>query len=274
MEIDAVLEVEAGDPQIAIDFLVANVNLSKSRLKDLMNKGGVWRVDASNNRQRIRRAMTDIFVGDQIEIFYDDRLLALKPLKATLLEDAGQYSVWNKPFGMPLNGSDWGDFHSFCRAVEMAFNPAREIFWLSALDYQATGLLILAHTRKAALAFADQLSVDGFEATARLHYRADVQGDYIGGESLDEPLDSASAVTQVKKVRYDKRPDRTIVDVWPQTGRTDQVVRHLAQAGFPVIGDERYADHEAGEGLRLRLVEMVFQCPVSGEQKHYSLVNE
>ncbi|TCS40002.1 pseudouridine synthase family protein [Reinekea marinisedimentorum] len=274
MEIDAVLEVEAGDPQIAIDFLVANINLSKSRLKDLMNKGGVWRVDKNGDRQRLRRAMTDILVGEQIEIFYDDDLLALKPLKAELLEDAGQYSVWNKPAGMPLHGSDWGDFQSFARAVELAFNPAREIFWLAALDYEASGLLILAHTRKAALAFSNQLAVDGFEG-ASLHYRADVQGDLGAVDRLDQPIDGATAITRVKKARYDARPNRSVVDLWPETGREHQIVRQFAAAGNPVVGDERYRqEDDSVEGLRLRLVELAYSCPVSGEARTFSLIHE
>lgn len=274
MEIDAVLEVEAGDPQIAIDFLVANINLSKSRLKDLMNKGGVWRVDKNGDRQRLRRAMTDILVGDQIEIFYDDDLLALKPLKAELVEDAGQYSVWNKPAGMPLLGNDWGDFHSFARAVELAFNPTREIFWLAALDYEASGLLILAHTRKAALAFSNQFAVEGFSG-ASLHYRADVQGDIGAEELLDRPIDEAPAITRLKKVRYDVRPNRSVVDIWPQTGREHQIVRHFAAVGYPIAGDERYHEEDEGvEGLRLRLIELAYSCPVSGEAKTFSLVNE
>ena len=68
MKIDAVLEVEAGDPQILVEFLLSNVNLSKSRLKDVMSKGGIWRVTNDGERTRVRRAMTDIFVGEQIQI--------------------------------------------------------------------------------------------------------------------------------------------------------------------------------------------------------------
>ena len=272
MEIDAVLEVEAGDPQIAIDFLVANVNLSKSRLKDLMNKGGVWRVDQRGQRERIRRAMTDVLVGEQIEIFYNDELLALKPQRAELIEDLGQYSVWNKPADMPLEGSDWGDFNSFARAVELEFSPPRECFWLTALDYQAAGLLVLAHSRKTALAFSETFASEKF-TDAQLHYRADVAGDIGQITEIDLELDQQAATTQLAKVRYDERPNRSVVDLWPKTGVKDQLVRHLNAKGFPIIGDERYAhDLESHEGLRLRLVEMSFLCPVTGEAKNYSLI--
>lgn len=272
MEIDAVLEVEAGDPQIAIDFLVANINLSKSRLKDLMNKGGVWRVTEDGERQRVRRAMTDILVGEQIEIFYDEALLSMKPVKAELLDDQGQYSVWNKPTGMPIDGDDWSDFACFRRALELAFNPTREIFWLSAIDYEASGVVIVAHSRKAAMMLTEQFAPGGF-AGAEVHYRGDVQGDIGDITEIDLPVDGEQALTLVEKVRYDQRPDRSVVDIRPKTGRQDQVAIQLSELGHPLVGDERYGpEDEENEGLRLRLVELSFQCPVTGESKAFSVI--
>jgi len=272
MEIDAVLEVEAGDPQIAIDFLVSNVNLSKSRLKELMNKGGVWRVSKEGERSRIRRAMTDILVGEQIEIFYDEALLSLKAVSAELIEDMGQYSIWNKPGGMSLEGSDWGDFNSFRRGVELHFNPTRDIYWLAGLDYQASGLTLLVHTRKAALALSQSFNPDGLK-DAEVHYRGDVKGDIGEITTIDDILDGSESSTRIKKVRYDSRPDRSVIDIWLDTGRKNQVRRHLAGINHPVVGDDEYGpDSEDYEGLRLRAVDLKFICPVTRQKQHFSLV--
>lgn len=273
MQIDAVLEVEAGDPQIAIDFLVANVNLSKSRLKDLMNKGGVWRVTKTGARDRLRRAMTDIFVGEQIEIFYDEDLLAIKPIKPELLEDLGQYSVWHKPQGVPLTGSDWGDFHSFTRALALAFKPERDLYWFQAFDYDASGLMVLAHTRKAAADLTVQFDPEGLNST-KIHYRCEVVGDYQGPETIDQILDDLNASTRVQKVRYDARPNRSVLDVWPATARPNQVRRHLADAGYPIVGDEPNGQESGiGEMLRMKIVELEFECPVKGQIQRFSLVD-
>jgi tRNA pseudouridine32 synthase/23S rRNA pseudouridine746 synthase len=272
MEIDAVLEVEAGDPQIAIEFLLANINLSKSRLKDLMSKGGVWRVTKEGERERLRRAMTDIFVGEQLEIFYNEDLLALKPLKPELIIDEGQYSVWNKPAGMPLLGNDFGDFHSFGRAVEYTFNPNRPIFWLSAIDYEATGMVILAHSRKAAADLTTQFNPEGLKG-AEVHYRCEVIGDYQGGDRIDLDLEGEPSRSRVEKVRYDARPNRTVLDVWLETGREHQVRKQLAELGYPVIGDEEYGpENDEMEGLRLKIVELKFDCPLNGDIQHVSML--
>ncbi|WP_196158313.1 pseudouridine synthase [Reinekea sp. G2M2-21] len=272
MEIDAVLEVEAGDPQIAIDFLVANVNLSKSRLKDLMNKGGVWRVSKTGERARIRRAMTDILVGEQIEIFYDDAYLSLRPIGPELIEDLGQYSIWNKPSGLSLSGSDFGDYNSFQRALELHFQPTRDIYWLQAFDYEATGIMVVAHTRKAAADLTVQFNPDGYQ-NAMVHYRCDVQGDYNGGEELTTDIEGDSAHSRVNKVRFDARPDRSVLDLWPTTGRPYQVRQQCAQAGNPVVGDELFGrSNDDIEGLRMKIIEVSFVCPVDGKIQHVSLL--
>ena len=56
LRLDVSLEVESDDSKIAIDFLLDNVNLSKSRLKDVMNKGAVWLSRGSQPKKRLRRA--------------------------------------------------------------------------------------------------------------------------------------------------------------------------------------------------------------------------
>lgn len=265
MQIDAVLEVEAGDPQIAIDFLVDNINLSKTRLKDLMNKGGVWRVDQHDHRERLRRAMTDIFVGDQIEIFYDEALLSLKPLKAELLHDAGQYSVWSKPNGMPLTGTDWGDFNSFERAIELATHGEREFYWLTPFDYEASGVQVIAHSRKAAAQLAEIFDPEGL-TSANITYRCEVAGDFTAESDGTVSLDEASARTRFKKIRFDAQPNRSVVEAQLETGRKCQVRRQLAALGFPVVGDEAYGRASEAEGLlKLKCVEVRFTCPLTQE---------
>lgn len=271
MEIDVVLEVEPGDPQIAIDFLLANVNLSKSRLKDLMNKGGVWRVTNDGHRARLRRAMSDLLVGEQVEIFYSESLLAMKLLRAELIEDCGQYSVWNKPYGMPVRGSDWGDFNAFERAVELHFQTKRELFWLSSFDYSAAGLVLLAHSRKAAAAFLEQFNPSGFKG-ALAHYRCDVNGDFLLSGEIELDVDGEPAFSVAEKVRFDERPNRSVLDVWPKTGREQQVRKQLSDLSYPIVGDDVFGVEDDYEQLRLKLVELSFVCPVTNEKRHFSLL--
>lgn len=274
MKIDAVLEVEAGDPQIAIDFLTSNVNLSKSRLKDLMNKGGVWRVKQNGERERLRRAMTDIFVGEQIELFYDEALLQAKPIQAELLDDTEQYSVWQKPYAMPFHGDSWGDYNSFERFVQFTLKQSRPFVYLPSLDYRASGIVLLAHTRKAAAALMEQIGESAFDV-AKLHYRADVEGECTYNGVCSLPVNGEPAETEIKTVKYDARPHRSVVDCWPKTGRPQQIAEQLNAIGHPIIGflpaDAELDELERPDPLRLKLVELSFICPMTGIEKHYSV---
>ena len=50
-----------------------------------------------------------------------------------------------------------------------------------------------------------------------------------------------------------------------ETGRNHQIRRHLAEAGYPVVGDRLYGGDSANE-LQLLAAELAFDCPESGER--------
>lgn len=271
MQIDLVLEVEDSDALIAIDFLVDNIELSKSKLKDMMNKGAVWLVDGKKGkRRRLRRAMTDITPGDRFEVFYDQDLLAIKPPLPRLIADETHYSVWDKPPGVLSQGTDWGDHAALPRLVELYFNPRREVFLIHRLDREASGLMILAHSRKAA-AQLSQLFAEGDAVTKR--YRVEVLGDIKDEGVINSPIEDKSALTRFKKLKYEAEPNRSTLDVWIETGRKHQIRRHLDGIGHPVIGDPRYGEgNKSNEGMKLKAVEMSFDCPITSRQQRFSLL--
>lgn len=270
MRIDVVLEVEDSDPLIAIDFLVDNVDLSKSKLKDMMNKGAVWHVDKKGKRRRLRRAMSDLAPGDRMEVFYDDELLALKPPLPRLVEDLQHYSVWDKPAGLLSQGTDWGDHASLLRMVELYFKPRREVFLVHRLDREASGLMIIAHSRKAA-SLLSELFASGDSITKR--YRVEVLGDAPESGTIDTPIEGQAATTRYRKLKYEPRSNRSTLDVWIETGRKHQIRRHLDGIGHPVMGDPRYGQgNKNTEGMRLKAVEMVFECPITDKTQRFSLI--
>ena len=58
--------------------------------------------------------------------------------------------------------------------------------------------------------------------------------------------DGKRAVTEFSVV--ERLPDATLIEAKPVTGRTHQIRVHAQYAGFPLLGDEKYAD-ERGEAL-------------------------
>jgi 23S rRNA pseudouridine1911/1915/1917 synthase len=69
----------------------------------------------------------------------------------------------------------------------------------------------------------------------------------------------------------------TVVEVWLETGRRNQIRVHLAEAGHPVLGDQRYRPQQARHRrwtwnrLALQAIELGFVHPTSCEELHFKL---
>ena len=144
------ITVASEDAGTACDLIASRTRLAKSRVKDAMVKGAVWLTAKKGGRKRLRKATAQPEPGDVLELFYDTRLLAVKPPLARCLHDAGQYSVWLKPAGLLAQGTDYGDHCSLVRQVEVHFRMKRPVLPVHRLDREAAGLMVLAHTKTAA----------------------------------------------------------------------------------------------------------------------------
>lgn len=249
--------------QTALALLAEGTGLSKQRIKDAMNKGAVWWT-VKGKTLRLRRATKVLNKGTRLQFFYDEQVLARKPETASLLYDAGNYSIWFKPPGMLSQGSQWGDHCSILRWVEVngQFTQGRErrdCFLVHRLDADASGLIMLAHDPQAAA----KLSILFQARDMRKFYQAWVTGDAdiaADGLVIDQPLDGKTAITRVTKTRV--QDSCTLVDITIDTGRKHQIRRHLATLGHPIVGDRLYG-RPASQGLQLRAYRLAFLCPFS-----------
>lgn len=252
--------------QTALDLLAEGTGLSKQRIKDAMNKGAVWWT-LKGKTLRLRRATKVLYKGSRIQFFYDEQVLARKPETATLIYDAGNYSIWFKPPGMLSQGSQWGDHCSILRWVEVngqftQGREKRECFLVHRLDGDASGLIILAHDSQAAA----KLSTLFQARDMHKFYQAWVV-DYCevptSGLTLSYELDGKSAITHIKKIRAEN--NKTLLDVTIETGRKHQIRRHLANIGHPIVGDRVYGK-KASVGLQLLAYRLEFICPFSQQR--------
>lgn len=255
------------DDARALDVLAEATQLPKARLKDALNKGAVW-LHLRGKEQRLRRATKSLRRGDRLALYYDSELLALQSPQAQLIADEKAYSVWNKPAGMLAQGTRYGDHCALLRYCEKYFEPARDCFLVHRLDREAEGLMLIAHTRKAADAFSQLWQ----RHDIKKQYRVTVHGKLgeIGERKIiATPLDDKPSETHIEVSAYDVDKDRTALDVILISGRKHQIRRHLASVGFSVIGDYRYG--RGGEPLALRAVSLAFKCPLSGKEKRFSI---
>ena len=110
------------------------------------------------------------------------------------------------------------------------------------LDEATGGLLVIAKTREGMLslsrAFADR--------AVKKRYRAILKGRLEQNEGeCDTPLGGKASLTKWKVVSTVKSTPRggrvlTLVDYFPQTGRTHQLRRHSHALMCPILGDKKY----------------------------------
>ncbi|KKL00984.1 RluA family pseudouridine synthase [Rheinheimera mesophila] len=260
MKLSKKLQITAA--QQAIDALVmAAPELSKGRLKDAMNKGAVlWR--RGKQHKRLRRAQADLLPGDSLELNYDEQLLQRSCEPALLLHEARGYSVWFKPAGMLSQGNEWGDHLSLLRYAELHWQGKRQVFLLHRLDREASGLVLLAHTKQAAAAFSLMLQQHKIDKEYRIEVKGQLSDELIAKAVLNAPLDNKACSTEFELEAYCEQRRSSVVRVKLITGRKHQIRRHFAQAGHPVMGDPAYGSGNKNEqGLMLQAIKLKFICP-------------
>lgn len=259
-----------GEPRRAADLLASLSGLSKTRIKDAMEKGGVWlgRAGARGGPRRLRRATAELRIGDRLSLYFDPQVLSTRPPQARLVENRGHYSVWYKPPGLLAQGTRFADHCALTRQAELCLGATRKVFAVHRLDREAQGYMLLAHTRDAAA----RLSRLFREGRIEKRYRVEVLGRPEPDGVIDLPLDGKAARTCFRRLRYDGERHRSVLDVVLDTGRLHQIRRHLEAVGHPVIGDPRYGrGNKDREGMRLIAYALRFRCPYSKQPVCFQL---
>lgn len=255
----------------AIDLLVATLpNLSKGRLKDAMNKGAVL-LQQGKQHKRLRRAQAMLQVGDILHVHYDDDVLSRSCPAAVLIADEQQYSVWFKPPGMLSQGNEWGDHLALLRHVELHFAQKRQVFLVHRLDREASGLVVIAHTKAAAAALSLLMQQQQMQKTYEVQVRGHFSEALKARGQVDLPIDGKASCSQFKIIEETQEPAKTWIEVSLITGRKHQIRRHFAAVGHPVMGDPQYGNHNKDDaGLALQAVSLQFQLP-KRPSCHYQL---
>jgi len=256
----------------AVTLLAAASGLSKQRIKLAMQRGAVWWTQRGSCR-RLRRVKKVLRPGDELHLYYDERVLLSDPVEPLLITDEGEYSLWYKPYGLLSQGSKWGDHCTVSRWAEQHLTPQRTSFIIHRLDRAATGLILIGHSKKAAAKLSELFQTRAIEK----HYRVIVHGEFPDkptSYTIDNQIDGRSAISNVSRIDYDAEKDRSLLAVHIETGRKHQIRRHLSQAGYPVVGDRFYGRDGDSENLQLTACFLAFDCPLSGVARRYALADE
>ncbi len=204
--------------------------------------------------------------GDIIPILYEDRsVLAIdKPRDWMLVPFSWQKT--NRNLQAALTSSIAArDFWARSRALKF-------LRFIHRLDADTTGVLLLGKSPGAVTAYGRLFEsrqmekvylavVEGMpketEWTCRLKL-APASGE--PGRMQVDQRQGKDAETNFQVVKT--HAGRTLVEARPLTGRTHQIRVHLAESGYPVIGDELYGRKtRKNESLALRAVELAYRDP-------------
>lgn len=250
----------------AIDLLAEQTGFSRQKIKQIMQKGAVWLTQGKSTR-RIRRASKKLNHGQILHLYYNAQILAQTDFEASLIADETDYSVWFKPSGMLSQGSKFGDHTAIYRWAEMHLQPQRNAFLVHRLDRATSGLILIAHSKKAAVILSkvfQERSIDKF-------YKALVHGSPDVPQTIDEPLEDKRAITKILAI--DSSCNNTsLLDIQILTGKKHQIRQHLANIGHPIVGDRLYGNGAADNiDLCLTAYKITFISPFDQQKKHYEL---
>ncbi|MFH0855853.1 MAG: RluA family pseudouridine synthase [Candidatus Omnitrophota bacterium] len=132
------------------------------------------------------------------------------------------------------------------------------------LDRETSGLIIYAKDRKVAQQMMDEFRGRKVKKT----YVAFVRGHPQNGRGeIKGRIEGLSAQTRYKVI--EKRKDFSILEIYPLTGRTNQIRIHLKSIGHPVLGESKFAFRRdfaiKAKRLMLHALKLEFKHPVSGK---------
>jgi len=205
-----------------------------------------------------------------------------------LFEDDDLIAI-DKPASVAVHGGS-GVSSGVIEQLRAARPQARFLELVHRLDRDTSGVLLVAKRRAALVSLHAQLR----ERDTDKRYRAIVVGRWpLRTRTLAFPLlrrdapdgdrrvvvDRAGqdAVTHVTGIAHAHRAadvELSLVEARLETGRTHQIRVHLAHAGCPIVGDEKYGDFELNRRLAraghrrmyLHAQSIAFRHPRSGER--------
>ena len=149
--------------------------------------------------------------------------------------------IIDKPAGMPVEptrGGTQGTLVDWLRRHHGGGLVAHR------LDVATSGLLVVAREREALVALNALFAA---HAVRRLYLAVVSPAPAWERATLDEPLDGRRAVTHASVLG--RAATAALVRVELETGRTQQIRRHLRLAGHPVVGESAGGARDAGRLL-------------------------
>lgn len=226
--------------------------------------------------------------GDKIEIEEEEPVeisLKAQNIPIDIIYEDNDIIVVNKPKGMvvhPANGNPDGTLvnavMAICKNSLSGIGGEIRPGIVHRLDKNTSGVIIIAKNDKAHINLSEQIKAHKVKKTYVALVRGIVKENEatinmpIGRSNRDRKKmavvrEGKEAITHFKVIqRYDKY---SLLKVNIETGRTHQIRVHLAQIGYPIIGDDTYSNGKNEWGIQgqcLHAKSLKFKHPITGKE--------
>ena len=215
------MRVNPGDPKVLLDFLASRLSLSRRGAKEIIDQRRCW-----VNRKCVWMARFALKTGDEVE---SQKGVHKAPAKfhVRVLWQNENYLAADKPAGL-VSCDDPKSVEALLRLQERI--PTLEA--VHRLDRDTTGCLLFAKNHAALEAAIGVFRTHKVSKT----YHAVCAGEFrFAHQVIDEPLDGQEAVSRVSREAVGR--DASFLRIRIETGRTNQIRRHLASVRSPIVGD-------------------------------------
>ena len=232
----ASLTVGKPDPKVLQDFLAFKFALSRRTAKAMIDGRSIW-----VNRKCVWIARFALRTGDLVEVpsvvvrgavrqsggGEDIRRETKDVRHVRVLWSNDGYLVCDKPAGL-VSCDDPKSVEALLRGQEGI--PTLEA--VHRLDRDTTGCLMFAKNHAAHLAAVEVFKT---HKVSKVYHAIATGGFKFAHQVIDAPIDGQPAVSKV--TREASSADASFLRVRIETGRTNQIRKHLASVRCPIVGD-------------------------------------
>lgn len=196
--------------------------------------------------------------------YFEPYFLDLKPIFVTPI-----FAIYDKPPNLLVHPKGYFEHLSLCDAIKSHFgsqaNPVHR------LDFETSGLVMVSKKK----VFEAKLKALFENQKIRKTYLAYARGKIDSSQTINTPIlmpnknnkhknlsikslistSGRPSITNIKPLSYDKNTDRTLIEIFPLTGRTHQIRIHLEYIGHKIIGEPIYGvnDEQAQNYLKNKI---------------------